>query len=579
MVDLAGTLFDTPIVDETYRKVAPRFRYEGDFETLGALKVLSSGPLTVGSPGGIVPPLDTLAGIVVRESTCGYDWFDRVHLIPRKKFVFGSIVAQVTDTFEIFNANRVAVSLNLFTNNVGAGVTVPDLPTPVAVMAPFTSFTGPTSVRLLYVAITVVVARNGVPSFDSSLVFTFSTGQIVTMLLSGTRVTLVANLYDGEFSERWDFPTDTIPSLSGLEQPISLVEFPIQSFAFVFSLTDEDRQRMRALLFGAQTQTLALPLWHEDVKTTATVSVSATTATVEATADVDLRVGGYAAIYESATKYDILVLSAVGANSVTFTTTPVLNSYSIGARVVPIRLGYIPNDPSILRHITKLDQIQIAFQVKDNTTGMFAGSTTGWSSYNSKVLLDDCNVIDGKSTQEKSVQKVTLIDNGTGRIELLTDWSTSRRESVKGFTARSRTEYLKLKKLLLALRGPQKSFYLPTFAEDLTAVADLVITGTTIDVANIGYTKNVISREPKATFRITFSDSTSLTRSIVSSTEVSATVERLTLNTTWPANRTVAEITRIEFLEESRFSTTSFTFRHQRVGFVQLSAPVRSLIS
>jgi hypothetical protein len=75
-------------------------------------------------------------------------------------------------------------------------------------------------------------------------------------------------------------------------------------------------------------------------------------------------------------------------------------------------------------------------------------------------------------------------------------------------------------------------------------------------------------------FKITFTDGTGLVRTITSSSTVSSTVESLTLNTTWPANRTTAEISHVEFYELVRFDSDEIKLTHERIGSVKSTVPV-----
>lgn len=587
MANFAGLVTDAYYVDNTYAITARRFvePQAGNFASLLALDVPISGPVAAGGvlPGIPVSPTPR-AGVVAAEASSGLDWFDRIHLLKRGVYNFGLILSQKTDTYEVFNAWRQDVSLLSVTNNVGPSVTLPSGPTPVAVMPAFTSFldTAASSHALgankNKVPLNIVVAKDGPPSFSSTIEWAFSTGSVATLRLTGVRVSLIPAIYESDFDEEWQFPTDTIVTDNGTEQVISLTGYPVQSFRVNFLLDADDRQRMQALLMGAQSQLLAFPVWHEDVGTTAGISAGATSVAVTSTADTDYRVGGYAVIWTSATSYDVVQLSSVSTNSLGFTTTPTTNGHLAGARVAPVRLGYIESEVPNQRYYVSLDSYTMQFRVTDNETGMFAGSTTGWNTYSSKVLLDDPNLMDG-TTEITSTTRVQVIDNEAGVVEYIGIWPKSRRGSQKGFSIKSRSEFMSVKKLLLALRGPQVSFRLPTFAEDMTVVATLTSGTSTMDIRHIGYTKYVQSREPKKVFRVTFTDGTSVVREAVSSVEVSNTVERVTINTGWATTKLASEVQRVEFLEPVRFDTTSFTFRFQRTGLARLSVPVKTLMS
>lgn len=577
MADFPTIPSETLLVSFVQAMVATRFDYR---RAVTELEVPTfSGTWAAGGATPPAAPRDNYPGLIDIEATPGFDWFDEIHIVPRSTQQLGVVVANVTVLFEVFNAYRVPVSLNTFVNGLTPGVTVPDLPALPYVLAPFASLLDPTSTRLAPVRIEALVARDGIPLFDGSLDFIFSTGDTVSLQLAGTRVSLIPVRYEAEFDERWTFPTDDgLEAVDGTSQLVALSANPVQLFVFLFRLDGTDRQRMQALLFGAQSQLLALPLWHEEVRTTAPAAATAVVVAVTSTTGADFRVGGLAVLFDSAGKFDVLVVSSVATNSIGFATTPLINTYAAaGVTVAPVRLGAIVNDVSAARYLVRLEDFRVVFEVSDNDTGMFAPSVVGWSSYDSRVLLDDCNVVTTRTVPQKFTKRVTILDAGTGRIESFDNWRTNRREHVKGFTARGRAGYRQLKQLLLALRGPQVSFYLPTFAEDLTASQPLFTGTSALDIVHQGYTKFVQSRGTKALFRITFTDGTSLVRTVTSAAELSATEERLTIDPVWPADRPLAEIVRIEFLERSRFATKSFTFGHDGTGRVTLAAPVKTL--
>lgn len=586
MADYAGEVIDNYYVESTYAMTAPRFAEPrtGEYASLLSLGeefggTYAAGGVTHSSPVGT----SNYAAVVAEEASTGFDWFNKVHFLDRQVYDFGLILSQKTDDYEVFNAWRQDITFTALVNNIGSSVTLPSLPTPPVTFAAFTSFLDPSSTHASganknKTRLNFVVSKDGPPTFNNTIEWDFSTGDVASARLRGLRVSVIPGTYEYPLSEKWTFPSDSIFSRDGTEQVLTLTKNPIQSFDIDYVFDAEERQRMQALLMGGQTLLLALPVWHEEITTTAALTAGATSASVRATTDVDFRVGGLAVIYESGVKYDVVQLSSVATNSLGFSSTPIQNNYGSNSRVVPLRLGYIISDVSSARMPVRVESFSLQFQVTDNDTGMFAPSTTGWSTYGSKVLLDDPNIVSGEMDQTFA-QEIRIIDNSTGAIEVVKNWAINQGNYSKGFYISSRAEMMKLKKLLLALRGRQVSFRIPTFIEDLTVVANLGTGASTMDISHIGYTRYIQSREPKKVFRITFTDGTSLNRSISSSVEVSSTVERLTLDTTWPANRTVAEISRVEFLVPARFASETFTFKYDRTGRASLTAPIRTLLT
>ena len=112
--------------------------------------------------------------------------------------------------------------------------------------------------------------------------------------------------------------------------------------------------------------------------------------------------------------------------------------------------------------------------------------------------------------------------------------------------------------------------------EDMTPSQNLVTGVDTMDISWIGYDRFIEGGQSKKVFKITFTDGTSLVREIQSSSQLSGTEERLTLNTTWPADRSVDEIQRIQFYELVRFDTDEIRIEHDTtVGRARIFNPVK----
>jgi hypothetical protein len=512
------------------------------------------------------------------------DWFERVHLVPKSEVAFGNIITLEQSDYELFSAYRSAtVTWTSATfNNVLPGVELSGVALPIA-RGPLSSWLDPSSTGNdagtglgTLVRYKVSATETGRPVFDGTIDFAFSSGDELSLEVSGTRIIFLPFEYESPLVEELAFLTDVIESLSGKEQRIALRQHPRQSFRVEYALDAEERQRMQVTLTDWMDRTFGFPLWHEAVKLTAAVTAGTTVYQVANADDCDFRVGGLAVVLTDNDVFDVLTIAGATATTITAADASV-NAYPRGARLMPLRLARITGAVSGRRFIRNLETFQMEFEVTDNATGALTGSTTGWSSYNGRVLLDDCNAVDGTEIGHQFNRRLYVIDNQTGTVNTRSPWDRSKRSHQKGFVGRSRAEILKLRRLLLSIKGRQKAFYIPTFIEDLTPVATLTIGTSTLDIRNIEYTRFAQSRDPKNLFRITFTDGSTLLREITGSAKISSTVERLTLDATWPATRTVAEVSRIEFYELVRFDTDKFTLTYPRIGLASVQAPVRAV--
>ena len=512
-------------------------------------------------------------------------WFERVHVLPRTKFEFGNIITLIEDEYELFSAYRNQdTTLTVITNNALPGVDLPGVSAPVVVpqmtsILDATTTDNSAGTGLGTIVLTKIQAlADGLPLFDTTIDFSFSTGDAPQLFLSGQRIVLLPTEYEAPCKETLAFLTDVIESIDGVEQRLALRTNPRQVFEVTYRLDTDERQRMQAMMMDWQGKTFGFPLWHEKVLTTAAVSASNTVYPITGGDDVDFRVGGTAVIITDELTFDVITIDAKTDTSITASSGSV-NGYAAGSTIMPMRAAIVQRAISGKRHPNNLEDFQVTFQVTDNDTGALAGDTTPgfWSLYDSRVLFDDCNVTDG-GMQESFFTRVYRVDGHTGIVTQDVAWGKNKRSSDKGFVARNRAEIIQLRKVMLALRGRQKSFWLPTFIEDVEPVASLASGAATMDIQSLGYVRFIQDRNPKKVMRITFNNGDpDLVRVVQSSATVSTTVERLTLDTTWPATYATSEIDRIQFYELVRFNSDNVNIIYPRIGLAELVMPVRTV--
>lgn len=512
----------------------------------------------------------------------GDDWFEKVHALPKTQIDFGNIITQVESSYQVHSAfRRSQVTLAAIVNNALPGTQLPNM-TPPLVLNPLETALDPTTTANsagtglgTLVQLKIQALPDGLPIFDTSVVFDFSAPATdVSIFVAGQRIVLIPLEYEAPVKETLAWLTDVIESLDGREQRIALRKHPKQILEVTYLLDSNDRQRMQAILFDWMDNVFGVPLWHERLFLTAATSPGASTFLVRNADQVDLRVGGLAAIITDNGIFDVINIATVSATQIT-SVSPATNGYAVGTRIMPLRTAIIRKAVTGARTHVKVEQFNVTFEVTDNNTGSVAGTTTPgfWATYNSRVLFDDNNYIEGSMREEFS-RRVYRIDNETGIVAQTSIWDRNKRLSEKGFVLRNRADIYTYRQLLTALRGRQKAFYLPTFIEELTVVANLTLGAVTMDIEAIEYVRFVRNRLPMSLFKITFTDNTSLVRSVSSSATISPTVERLTLDTSWPANRTVAEIVRIQFYELVRLDADEVVINYPRIGLARSRVPV-----
>lgn len=509
-------------------------------------------------------------------------WWEKMHIVPIDPIEFGIIITQEEALFEIYNAHRSeAQTLTTIVNSVAPGISFPDIsvsdtlqPQASALRDTTTGNTGGTGLGTL-VQMRVLALNDGLAIFSGPATFAYGIGS-VALILSGTRVILIPFRYewDPAVIDAMEFRTFINQATKGQQQRIATRgEFPRQLLDVRYLLSDVQRQYFQTILFDVQDKVIAVPIYHEEIATTAAVSIGATQYPVEGADDVDFRVGGLAVAITNDYTFDIINITALTDTLIT-AADPSVNAYPEGTAIVPVRLAVMPNGVPTQREIVNLEGFRVRYAVTDNQTGAMTGDDTPgfWSTYKGLVLFDNCNTMLGSTINTKIDRQVLVIDSAAGSIEISSTLDSSLETVPRNFTLKSRAQIKMMKRLLIALRGPQKNFYVVSNFDDMTVVDDLLSGSATMDIGNIGYTRFLQSREGKTEIRITLVDGTTLEREISSSALVpgSPGVERLTLSSTWGSTIPVESVARVEFITLHHFAQDIFSFRYTQPGFATM---------
>ena len=119
-----------------------------------------------------------------------------------------------------------------------------------------------------------------------------------------------------------------------------------------------------------------------------------------------------------------------------------------------------------------------------------------------------------------------------------------------------------LRSLLYGLRGQQVAVWLPTHADDLTVVATLGALTPTMDIEAIGYSRFAMARTGRRDIRIALHDGRVFCRRITGSSELSADVERLALDSPLGEQIEPEQIARVSWMALCRLSSDQAEIHH-----------------
>lgn len=502
---------------------------------------------------------------LVEQAAGTFDFWEDFHVIPRS-FDFGNILSAQSVPIEVFSAYRhTSHTWVSFTNNAGEGVTLVDAPPLPVLMPPLTGF-----------QMTLEVSATGDPFVDDSLEFEFDTATI-EVPVEIQRIVLWGLTPEQPFVEVLGFLTDILPARSGSEQRIGLRKNPRNGFDYDYVIDEgQERQVLENLLFDWQARVFGVPVWWDETELTVASLAGDLVITVGQTAYRDFRVGGLAAVFTSQSAFDVLLVAAIGATTITFD-SPLIGAYAIGTKVYPLATCTAERVISGARYPVNAAKMAIEFSRTDNDVNL--ASTAGFTIFNGKVLFDGGNSVSGGTSPETFEQDLVEIDNETGIRVVDSPWDRHKRGHRFILRASGRQAVWQMRCVLYALRGRQVSFYVPRARADLLPVANLLNASNALDVANWGYAQFVRNRQPKNVILLTFNDGNlPLLRTITGSATTSPTVDRLTVDTNWPRTILPSEIARIEYVEKVRFDDDEIRIEYDESGIrARMGAPIKAV--
>ena len=494
------------------------------------------------------------------------DFFENFHVVPRS-FDFGNILSTQTSPLDVFSGyRRDERTWSSFTNNAGAGTELLGIPSLPTTMYPLEGY-----------AMTLEVSTSGNPSVDDDLAFVFDFGgDTINVPIVLNRIVLFPVKPEVPYTERLQFLTDVMPKESGKEQRIKLRKNPRQLFDWRVRIDDGtfDKGRMDTLLFDWQSRTWGVPIWHEATELSVAATAGDLTINVGTTADADYRVDELVMIYTDGENFDVQTIDSFTATTITLKNA-ILNSYAVGADVAPLRTANMKKQVGASRFRSADQELIASFRILDNDSDL--ADVTGWDTYNSKILLDTCNVMRGQSLEESYLRDIIVMDGSVGLTSQDSPWDNGKRSTTLTLRANSRAEVWNLRQLMHHLGGRQVSFYVPTFGQDLISTTALATASQDLVITNVGYTQFVRERQPRNHIWVRLVDGTVLTREITGAVETSSTLETLTIDSPWGQDIALADIDRISYLEEVRFNSDTISIEYARgERQVYLSAPIIS---
>lgn len=348
------------------------------------------------------------------------------------------------------------------------------------------------------------------------------------------------------------------------EHRLALRPKPRQRFKYGHRMMNgETYSRAKQLVRYTGISDIYVPVWGEWQRPGGTIAAAATTISVDTTWG-DWRVGGYLLIWTSETRYAVRAIASMTTTTITLTVAA--GQTFDRPTILPIRTAYIMEGASIDRQATLAD-MEISFCVRDNTD-LSALYVSTYPTYQSlDVVTDRPKLID--SVSELVVREAEMVDSELGRVApVVTKNYANFGQTLSYMDTRPVAWQRRL--WLHALRGKQKTFWMPSFNNDLVLQDKIDPADTTILVRSVAQTGVYIGKH----IMIELNDNTRYFRSIVNATTSTGGNDILQISSTLGVTVLQQDVRYVTFIAKARIGTDNITMEHRYTDIVVTSMSV-----
>lgn len=475
------------------------------------------------------------------------DWYNRFHIAPQQ-LDLGNVASTQTTDVSLWNAYLEPHTLTALTGTE-AGLQA----------------TGQLAPPLLFNALQertwqVSVTPDGSPVLDTALIWTFDNGEAPGLRITARRIIAWAfapDWADG-ITETLTWATDILQSESGVEQRRAIRLAPRRELAAPLYVEGRERQLLDMALFGWGARIWALPIWPDIQLLDQPVAAGALRLDC-ATANLDFAAGGLALLRgESAFAVETVQIAALDAGGLDLV-RPTQQAWPAGSRLYPARAAQLVEAPSLTRLTDTVQSAEVRFLLME---------PSDWPAVLPATLYRGRPVLEQRPDESADLTAnfariLATLDNGAA-IPRTTD-TAGRAFPVQGhrWLGMGRAERAAYRSLLYALRGRQVPVWLPSHADDLQLLAPVSDVATTLDVANIGYSRFGKAQPGRRDLRIELWDGRVFHRRITGATERDADTERLVLDAVLGVTVMPAQVARISWLVLCRLDSDSIEIHHE----------------
>lgn len=258
-------------------------------------------------------------------------------------------------------------------------------------------------------------------------------------------------------TEALEFLTDVMEAYDGSEQRLQLRTMPRQTFQYTIPVKFWNIAESFNTAYNAIRKKWAIPLWTE-AQFVGDVTAHATDITCN-TSLYDLRASSLAFLFNAAGAWQVVEISTKTSTKINVTNDL---SYIASAWLMPIRIGWIVGDVKKSTNAYE-DMVEINFFVDDNLDLTPSAPTQ----YLSNDIYFDSPVLSGSNMDKSLQQRADIVDQVLGVVSRRSPWLNARYASTYRSVLQGAQQVRDYKAFLYRRAGKFRSFWMPTFEQNM----------------------------------------------------------------------------------------------------------------
>lgn len=465
------------------------------------------------------------------------DFYNRIHVTP-SGFDLGTLVGDVIETVELWNAYLESKTLSAINGVNADGITIEGSPNPPTILAPN---------ELRSFVLTTLIEGNA--AIDAVFTFGFPSANSPTVSIVGARSVVFAfppNWAD-RITDRREWRTDIIEAFDGSEQRRRTRGSPRRQIEYSLGEESQSRRFLMSAAWDIGARSWQLPIWFDGQAIQSDLPIGSTSIAIDTT-DRDFVVGGVVVLMGPTSRPNELVEVLSFTSSLVTFKRPTVKYWGAGTMIYPARVARLDGNFSATAFTGDFSISQVRFDVLTPSNWAEALPITVYRGL--PVLTEKPNWVRDPSLAFQRLAE--RFDDGIGISTQYDRAGIPLTRQVHDWALLDKAEISRLLGLMYGLHGRCGEIWVPTWRDDLKLVAPIGAGDVSIQVEWLGYTLHIQRDLNRRDIRIELANGNIHYRRITASSVLSDEIESIGIDSALGVSVAVEDIVQISFVSLCR---------------------------